>query len=79
MQSAMQHVLQPMVDAAYVAHGLRISVSSGIVLSTDFGVEAVDSGGGELDLCGLAEEIHEEQERLSVPGHSSAWLADNVR
>ena len=47
---------------------------SGIVLSREFGVEAVDNGGGGLDLGGLDEQL-EEEERLSVPGHSSAWVA----
>ena len=47
---------------------------SGIVLSRGFGVEAVDNGGGGLDLGGLDEQLEEEQ-HLSVPGHSSAWGA----
>ena len=48
---------------------------SDIVLSRDFGIEAVDNGGGGLDTGGLDrgglgdehEELYEQQ-RLSMPG-----------
>ena len=60
--------------APCIANSLRPGVLSGIVLSRGFGVEAVDNGGGGLDLGGLDEQLEEEQ-HLSVPGHSSAWGA----
>ena len=52
------------------ASRLRIGVLSDIVLSRDFGIEAVDNGGGDLDMGGLGEEHEElnEQQRLAMPG-----------
>ena len=58
---------------------LRPGVCLTIVLRNEFGIEAVDNGSGGLDLGGLADEQHEEQQRLSVPGHSSAWLPEDRR
>ena len=53
---------------------------SGTVLNREFGVEAVDEGGGGLDLGGLADEQHgglSEEQRLSAPGLSTAWRTDS--